>query len=275
MVIIIVFFLCIAFAFMVIVAIVRIAEGNYSKPPLADFKHLPSLFGISVYSFMCQHSLPGMVTPMRGKKWVYWMLAGDFATTLVFYLLLTITGSFAFEASKMRELYTLDFFNPGGKIILLIIGTYLAMFPVFTLSTNFPIIAVTLRENLKSLAGLSMKLLKIERNFPKIIDLFFFPTIALIPPLVISYVTQQEDLLVSVTGSFPGVAVQYVIPAALVLMGRYTLKKKYGSYKNTYKSPVSHFIIVGIVIAWSFISVVLIIVNMSLKPPEVTSHPIG
>ncbi len=260
---------------MIIVAIVRISEGHRYTPTLANFKHFPSLFGISVYSFMCQHSLPGMVTPMRRKKWVYWMLAGDFATTLLFYLLLTITGSFAFEVGKMRELYTLDFFNPGGNIILLIIGTYLAMFPVFTLSTNFPIIAVTLRENLKSLARLIMKLFKIEHDFPKFIDIFFFPTIALIPPLIISYATQQADLLVSITGSFPGVGVQYVIPAALVLMGRYTLKKNFGSYENKYKSPVSHFVVVGIVLVWSFVSVVLIIVNMAINPPEVSQHPIG
>ena len=260
---------------MIILAIVRIGQGHYHSPALANFRSLPSLFGISVYSFMCQHSLPGMVTPMRGKKWVYWMLAGDFAMTLLFYLLLTITGSFAFKPCEMRELYTLDFFNPSGNIVLLIIGTYLALFPVFTLSTNFPIIAVTLRENLKSLARLILKMLNIQAKMPTLIDRLLFPTVALLPPLVISFATQQDDLLVSVTGSFPGVGVQYVIPAALVLMGRYTLKKKFGSYDNKYKSPVSHFILVGIVLLWSFVCIVLIIVNMSLKPPSVTAHPIS
>ena len=264
----------IAFALMVIVAIVRIADGKINTPTIANFKNLPNLFGISVYSFMCQHSLPGMVTPMRGKKWVYLMLAGDFATTLLFYLLLTITGSFAFKSCNMRELYTLDFFRPGDGTFLLIIGTYLALFPVFTLSTNFPIIAVTLRENLKSLARLVLKLLKIEKDIPKLVNIFLFPILALIPPLIISYATQQDDLLVSITGSFPGVGVQYVIPAALVLMGRYTLKKKFGSYDNKYKSPVSHFILVGVILAWSFASVVLIIVKTSLDPPEINPHPI-
>ena len=259
---------------MIILAIVRIAEGHYHPPPLADFKTLPSLFGISVYSFMCQHSLPGMVTPMRNKKGVHWMLLGDFAMTLVFYLLLTITGSFAFRSCEMGELYTLDFFNPGDSVIKMIIGTYLALFPVFTLSTNFPIIAVTLRENLKSLARTALKPWLGERNFPWIIDKLLFPTLALLPPVAISFATQQDDLIVSITGSFPGVGVQYLIPAFLVLMGRYTLTKEFGGYKNKYKSPVGHFALVGIVIGWAFISVVLIIVNMSITPPKLTEHPI-
>lgn len=264
-----------AFAFMIILAIIRIAEGNDTndRPKLADVRSLPSLFGISVYSFMCQHSLPGMITPMRSKRWVFWMLAGDFLMTFTFYLLLVITGSFAFEPCNMRELYTLDFFKPG-EVVKVIMGIYLALFPVFTLSTNFPIIAVTLRENLKALFRLILKLSNSNFTLPKVINFLLFPLIALLPAVIISYATQQDDILVSITGSFPGVGVQYVIPAALVLMGRYSMIKRFGSYQNKYKSPFGHVVIVCIVFAWTVISVLLIIVKMSVNPPQVTKHPI-
>lgn len=258
---------------MIILAIVRIAEGNHNSPPFANYKSLPSLFGISVYSFMCQHSLPGMVTPMRSKRWVFWMLAGDFLMTFTFYLLLVITGSFAFEYCNMRELYTLDFFKPG-EVVKVIMGVYLALFPVFTLSTNFPIIAVTLRENLKALFKLILKLFHIDYTLPKAIDFLLFPLIALLPAVAISYATQQDDILVSITGSFPGVGVQYVIPAALVLMGRYSMNKRFGSYRNKYRSPFGHIAVVCVVFGWTCVSVILIIINMSLNPPTVNEHPI-
>ena len=40
-------------------SIVRISSGHHVTPVMANFKQVPSLFGVAVYSFMCQHSLPG------------------------------------------------------------------------------------------------------------------------------------------------------------------------------------------------------------------------
>ena len=264
----------IAFISMITLAIIRIANGHRSLPSMAKFSGLPSLFGISIYSFMCQHSLPGIVTPIRQKKGVYWLLGDDFIVVLLFYLVLSITGAIAFEPSEMHQLYTLDFFNPRDSIPRLVVGTYLALFPVFTLSASFPIITVTLRENLKSLGKTILKKWRGDKDFPFIVDRILFPVLVLTPPTIIAYSIQQDDLLVSVTGSFPGVGVQYLIPTALVFMARYTLKKKFRTYKNKYKSPFSNIIIIGLVLLWAFVSVILIIINMSITPPKQVKHPI-
>lgn len=254
---------------MISLAIVRISSGQHNLPKLANISAFPGLFGISIYAFMCQHSLPGIVTPMSSKKYIYSILLGDFGLIIVFYFLLVYTGVFAFGVDDMSPLYTLDFFHPGDPIYKLIIGTYLALFPVFTLSASFPIISVTLRDNLKALVKTALQKLKgKDYKFPFVVDRIVFPIVTLAFPTIIAFATQQVDILVSITGSFPGVGVQYIIPASLVLMARWTMQKQFGKYENRYKSPFSRIIVVSIVVFWSLISVILMIVDLSLSPPK-------
>ncbi len=159
-----------AFGFMVTLACIRLAKGKIASPPVADFTGVPNLFGVCVYSFMCHHSLPSLgkldgyncildafhgwhifaVTPIKKKNRLYTLLLSDYLVILSFYFLLAFTGIFAFE--EINDLYTLNFQpKPGEPVYLAFIHYFLSLFPVFTLSTNFPIIAITLRNNLKTL----------------------------------------------------------------------------------------------------------------------------
>ena len=114
-------------------AIIRIARGHHVQPETANFAQIPNLFGVAVYSFMCQHSLPGkqgpypqlhttyvlhfhdfsqfflkihfylaLVTPINNKRRVTWMLVCDFMVVLCFYLLLSITAAFCFDVTVMQ-----------------------------------------------------------------------------------------------------------------------------------------------------------------------------
>ena len=259
---------------MIALAIQKIIAGPTHTPTAANISGFPELFGVTIYAFMCQHSIPGMITPMRNKRGVLLLVAGDFALIIVFYILLTYTGVFAFKVSDMQELYSLDFFSPGEQIALLILGTYIALFPVFTLSTNFPIISITLRENLKALFKTVFERWLRGANFPFVVDHIFFPLLTIIPPFAIAYATQQTDVLVSVTGSFPGVCVQYLIPVSLAFMGHSKLKKKYGCYLNKHKSPLSHYVFLIAVLVWSAVSFVLILVDLAINPPTIDPHPV-
>uniref|UniRef100_A0A3P9HLF6 Transmembrane protein 104 n=1 Tax=Oryzias latipes TaxID=8090 RepID=A0A3P9HLF6_ORYLA len=59
----------IAFTMMIVLALIRIGKGTgEGRPPLANLRGVPNLFGVCVYSFMCQHSLPSLVTPISEKK---------------------------------------------------------------------------------------------------------------------------------------------------------------------------------------------------------------
>ena len=48
-----------SFISMIVLSIIRIAGGHHVTPVGANFAQVPNLFGVAVYSFMCQHSLPG------------------------------------------------------------------------------------------------------------------------------------------------------------------------------------------------------------------------
>ena len=251
---------------MILLAIIDMATGHRADPlpPPARFGGFPVLFGVSIYSFMCQHSLPGMITPMKNKKYVLWMTLGDFSLILFFYLLLTYTGAFRF--TKLDDIYTLNFFNGSHAIVRIVLGYYLALFPVFTLSTNFPIISITLRENLKALFRSLLKKWRGDEEFHFVINRFGFPLLAIIPAILIAFVTTNVEALVSVTGSFPGVGVQYIIPVTLAIAAKSVIQKDLDKqYGNKHRSPFSHmafFIFVGV---WTVVSVVLIIVDDALK----------
>ena len=259
---------------MICIAIAKLAQGTIANPlpQPASIAGFPVLFGVSIYSFMCQHSLPGMVTPMRTKRGIFWLILVDFVLILAFYLLLAFTGSFLFTYKDLLDIYTLNFFqeygplDPVGERVLSVIGYYLALFPVFTLSTNFPIISITLRENLKALARIVFKHCIGDKPFPWLIDHILFPFMAILPPLGIAFATTNIEVLVSITGSFPGVGVQYVIPATLAFAGKYIITRKLNvEYHNKHKSPFSHIVFFVIIILWTAISIVLIIADDVIK----------
>ena len=83
------------------------ARVDPPSPPFSRISGLPNLFGVCVYSFMCHHSLPSLVTPINNKSRLYPLILGDYLLILGFYFLLAFTGIFAFR--EINDLYTLNF----------------------------------------------------------------------------------------------------------------------------------------------------------------------
>uniref|UniRef100_A0ACB8EKL1 Uncharacterized protein n=1 Tax=Sphaerodactylus townsendi TaxID=933632 RepID=A0ACB8EKL1_9SAUR len=140
-----------AFVVMIILALIRIAKGQgEGHPPLAQLSGIRNLFGVCVYSFMCQHSLPSLITPISKKKHVNKLVLLDYILILGFYSLLSFTAIYCFRNDTIMDMYTLTF--TGSQIVpYAFLRYFLGLFPVFTISTNFPIIAVTLKNNWKTL----------------------------------------------------------------------------------------------------------------------------
>ena len=164
---------------------------------------------------MCHHSLPSLITPIENKTKVSSILAADYILIATFYLLLSFTGIFAFPS--VPDLYTLAF-KPDGQgsnnIAIEIADYFLALFPgksslasyvcrkrsslsVFTLSTNFPIIAITLRNNLEAIMTESSAAIS---NWSPIYKRMIFPTMAVLPPVLVALLTEDLGILVSITG---------------------------------------------------------------------------
>lgn len=234
-----------AFIVMVALAILKLVNGSPASPPTSRISGLPNLFGVCVYSFMCHHSLPGLVTPISNKKKLYSLILGDYTLILCFYFLLAFTGIFAFR--DINDLYTLNFQpSPTDSWFLWSLHIFLSLFPVFTLSTNFPIIAITLSNNLKSL------FLTEGRMYSYWTRTVVFPLLSLVPPTCVAMATHSLEFLVGITGSYAGAGIQYIVPAALVYYARQEAGAALGvGVRNHHKSPFKHWMWVVFVQLWA------------------------
>lgn len=248
---------------MITVAVNRLfTNGRSGNPPVADILGVPALFGSCVYSFMCHHSLPSLIAPISEKRSLKSLISLDYMLICAFYLCLALTGIFAF--ANLQDVYTLNFApsQDSSSTFLKIIEYFLSLFPVFTLSASFPIIAITLRNNLQTL------FLDTARydSYHFVLRRILFPLLAIVPPTMVSYSTDSVSSLVSFTGSYAGTGIQYIIPIALVYSARKTCTSLLGQgIINDYRSPFSNtFWLIG-VLMWALTCVILVTVNFLIK----------
>jgi hypothetical protein len=260
----------VAFFTMIILAIIRIGEhkgASASDIPYFDIAGFPKLFGVAVYSFMMHHSAPALLHPIREKRGIFGMFTAVYTSVYMSYILLCFTAVFAFasetnskcgntpgEACKLQPLYTLNFssYNNQG------IADFLALFPCFTLTANFPLICITLRNNISELIfpGDAEK----QRKWRPLIALG-----CAIPPILIAFGTQAVGLLVNITGSFAGVGIQYVLPALFVLYSRKQVRATEGlqDEKNVFASPFSRDWYPYFILVWSALTIIMAIYNLA------------
>ncbi|XP_030389728.1 transmembrane protein 104 isoform X2 [Gopherus evgoodei] len=250
----------IAFVIMIILALIRIGKGEgEGHPPLAQLSGIPNLFGVCVYSFMCQHSLPSLITPISKKQHVNKLVLLDYILILGFYSLLSFTAIYCFRNETLMDMYTLNFTNRNITNITFI-RYFLGLFPVFTISTNFPIIAVTLRNNWKTLFH------REGGMYPWVVDRIVFPAITLIPPVLVAVCTHDLESLVGITGAYAGNGIQYIIPAFLAYCSRKDSQLVFGSGTvNNHLSPFRHIFWIWFVLLWSLFCFVFVTANIILS----------
>jgi len=188
------------------------------------------------------------------------MLAGDFMIVLVFYLLLSITAAFCFEVSELQDIYTLNFLLNCSVCSSDFMRYFLALFPVLTLSSSFPIITVTLRNNLKTLFG--------REDDTSLFTRLFFPILAMAPPVTLAAFTDDLETLVGITGSYAGAFIQYVIPVALVYCSRKQITSIFGlSFvsANRHKLRFNNKITQIILCLWTAVAISFVTYNQVMK----------
>jgi amino acid permease len=265
-----------AFLTMISLAIKKIhanqSESIVIQPKLFDIAQLPNFFGVCIYAFMCHHSLPSIITPMKNKEKYRSIFIAAYLSIMIFYFLLSMSGVFAF-GSSLQDFYTLNFLpqsnHENDSTLILIIDYYLSLFPVFTISASFPIIGITLRNNLKSLlyfmANIDDDNERMNKSYWVRIVL---PLVTLIPPMLISLVTHDLQMLVGFTGSYAGVAIQYIIPSCLVYFSRreaIRIFRENFQSKHAYSSPFRSKFWIFFVLLWANISIIFVTVDHVIK----------
>jgi hypothetical protein len=268
--------------FMLVLTLIGLTKSSSSanppKPELLDLKQLPSLFGITVYAFMWHHSLPGLITPIRRKRGIQLLILADTAIIFSFYLLVSITAVFTFP--HLKDLYSLNFIvdpaEPSRVPQITGLDTFLVAYPVFTISTTFPIVAITLRNNLKVLInhiiclcrGQSLNLVTSiddNRSYNGWIMRIVYGLLAIVPPFLVAFWISNITVLVNFTGSYSGAAIQYVIPALLVLYARRHLRSHFHEHTlltlRMHRSSFQHVGFIIAILVWTIIAVVLVSVH--------------
>lgn len=228
-------------------------------PPMANFEYVPFLIGSCIYSFMSQHSLPSLLVPIKEKQMIGKIVAYDYFLIAVLYLTLALTGIFAFD--DLKDLYTLNFIPTSDQTSILLKGIeyFLALFPVLTLTTSFPIIAITLRNNLQTLF-VNKHQLHSQNYF---IRNMAFPLMAIIPPFLVTFNTENVQSLVSFTGCYAGAAIQYLIPVALVFYGRRTCANIIGEgIVNEFRSRFQSNNWLIMICSWCFLSLIFVSIHL-------------
>ncbi|CAJ0583218.1 unnamed protein product, partial [Mesorhabditis spiculigera] len=192
-----------AFSLMIVLASMQLAqEGAEASPPMANFHGFGSLFGVTVYAFMCHHSLPSLVTPMSSKSRLFLGMGGIYSIVLLFYFTLSLTGAFAFK--HVQDV----------------------LFPIFTLTTNYPIVGITLINNIKVMKEMVFPTERADTEEESLLETtddelpeprprsrslrtvtakdFLIPVLVLGLPTMISLFTDDVLLLAAITGSYPG-----------------------------------------------------------------------
>ncbi|CAL8098801.1 unnamed protein product [Calicophoron daubneyi] len=185
---------------------------------------IPTLFGIAVYVFMCHHSLPGVITPIRNKHRLNLRVIFPlFLTILGCNLLLSGTAVAGFN--NIKDLYTLNFVPDEHSydtfkipyLLAQIFGYFISLFPVFALSSAFPIISTTLLGNIRTLFSLFKPF---QTDHAQKVLRYVLPFVVAIPPCAVSLGVNDISFLVNFTGAFAGSGIQYIIPAVLVYRAR-------------------------------------------------------
>ncbi|EGT30166.1 hypothetical protein CAEBREN_16477 [Caenorhabditis brenneri] len=276
-----------AFILMISLATVQLSsQGAAAHPPAYNFHGFGSLFGCAVYAFMCHHSIPSLITPMRTKDNVFGKIAVVYGIVGVFYFTLSLTGAFAFE--HVQDIYTLNFLHDDNtSFVYSIIDYFLALFPIITLTSSYPIIALTLINNFKVVKDIlcpktgqeNESLLeadnqveendtddnregRITRNERNVFDVLV-PALVLALPTFLSLLTDDMLLLASITGSFPGVAVQFAIPCLLVTAARKHARSVLNfpvPRKNN--SPFQSPVWIVIISSWAGFSMIVVLLNL-------------
>lgn len=140
---------------------------------------------------------------------------------------------------------------------------------MFTLSASYPIIAITLRNNLEALFMGTTQMAQHGHPDPAyssfgqfLLRRCTFPLLAIFPTIIVTFFTDSLASLVSFTGSYAGTGIQYIIPVALVWQARKTCRAILGQgIINDYRSPFQSVIWLIFVIVWSVTSMVFVTVN--------------
>lgn len=195
-----------------------LTPGDFQAFNLEGFE---DFFSTAVFAFMCHHSIPSMLRPVKPPRQIKRILYTGFAAGGLILILISLTGILAFGDKYVLDSKTKSYYNMWfhGNIDWIY---YIISFYLFFNITAVPVVTITTRNNL-------MKCIvphKIPaRNWEITRWTFAFTMFILLPVLTVASLTQTIQKVINITSGIFGVVLLLVIPSAVIIFARIKAEK--------------------------------------------------
>lgn len=208
-------------------AAMNMNNANFANIPIINLNGFSVMFTTALFSQLFQHSVPGLIRPLSDehKKHVPQIFFYALMTTALIYIVSGIVCVLYF-GNKLKQSVNLNFIGftwgiaPHNSILLFglrAISMIVALFPALDTLSVFPLIAITLGNNLNSAfpaLQIALSNQAYQLKDPKRITIVIWRLIASIPPIACSVVIKDLTMSLQVAG-LCGIIVALVIPALL------------------------------------------------------------
>jgi len=268
-----------AFEVMLLTVVIAMFHPNPHSP--GKFSELPTVdwtgFGIMVTSgavaLNLHYNIPDIVKPSRNKRNLVTITSLAQITAFLFYVFIGVlcAAYFQKDTSPLVTLNWQEYTGRGGgwggstsdrPWYAIMVQLFVMLFPVFDMLTVFPLVAITLGDNIYAALPLSLK----DRFAGEVLRkrlVIICRLVASVPPVVAAAALGKLDKIFSFVGLF-GFLLELIFPGLLhLLSSRYCWNLwGAGSEKTPYSHPVfSKFYLVYITLFFGSTALLLAILN--------------
>eukprot|EP01135_Chromosphaera_perkinsii_P002355 Nk52_evm9s222 gene=Nk52_evmTU9s222 len=245
-------------------------KEQHNYPFVADFalwnsSNFGVIFTTSVFSLLFQHSIPGLIHPIKNKRRVVSVLVSAIVTTAVLYVLLGTLCACYFGAAAEESInlnwkaFTFGVDEGSAtffKNTLLRFFRYIiVLFPAVDVLSVFPLIAITLGNSLEYSVGRVLLSASTEREgtgYSLLRSHQIFRIAAAVPPIIACLFYRKLAMILQVSGLF-GLYVAFFTPALLILLSRKKCERVFNgkAIPTMFDTVLSHPFFVWLVLAFA------------------------
>ena len=208
-------------------SMVKYGIAKFSDIPKFDISNITVMIGNSLFVFMSHHSIPGMVENFTPQKRLIKLLIVGYFFSLLFIVLYSYVGLFAFSDPKfscdknapfpiaIQSTFSSNFLG------LSVVGYIINYYPVLNVITS-GMQLITLRNNiLEAIAGCDPAFAN-SLNFAEkkgcsaLLKNFLFNTVVALPPIAIGLLLQNIQSLMKYFSSILGFLLMLIVPILVV-----------------------------------------------------------
>lgn len=243
--------------------------SDFSESPKFDFSKSALMFGNTLFYFMIQHSIPGIIEGFSPQKNLLKLLFLSFLFSLILFYAYGIVSFLAFGKytscnldmfpSAIRAYFNLNFLG------LKVIGDIINYYPVFNIITG-SIQMITLKNNI---------LIILSNFLPSVVSIYsqarksttvklylltlLFSTISILPSLALSLLLTNIQSLMKYFTSILGFMLMLIVPVLLIFNYRQKLKLSMIVPGNMNKSYLNNYGLYGFIVLSVGILVTIVI----------------